>query len=373
MSKDTLHQRVHALRAAQCHIHPDAAWVRATRDTLVMQARNSLPESRATIRERARAIFTHLMRFRSIRSVYRPVVAICSSLVLTLGGSMMSVSAAERSLPGDFLYGLKLATEQARLVFVSGTAEKLKLKTEFTDRRVNELQQVAGFTKEPERVAEVAEILKRDLHTLKQQLVDVTREAQADKVVAAAKLVDRKTNAVIHALQAAKADLPQATKEKFTEVQSAAAETGVQAIEVLVAKHTESKTNVSAGDVTQAIQDHAKLVANVTRTAAPAVVATSTGAGTPSLQDAATGRVTHGITTLSTPTSSSSDASSTLPEMVMKMKAVSIQAFALQKVKELLEGGRGGVASGTSMESLLGPEQSFPSASSAPSLQGKNK
>ncbi len=348
MSQEIL-QRLRALCGAEGRIKPDTAWVHATRQTLLMQVRNTLPARGMTGVERMRAIATQLKRYHLSQSVRKPVLAISSSVLLALGGSLMSVSASEHALPGDFFYSLKLATEQARLVLVSDNEEKLKLKTKFTDRRVNELQQVAGLKQEPERMVQVAEILKRDLYTIKQQLSDVNRGASADKAVAAAKLVDHQTNAVISALQVTKTDLPLATQEKVTEVQSAAAETGIKAIEVLAQKHQESKGNVPAADVARAIQDHTKLVADVTR--APTTVTTSSP-----LNPQAQPSVSLEIAGRSASGTSDANSFSSLPEMVVKMKAITLQAFAWQKAKELFESGTGNTS--TSQEIKLLPDAS---------------
>lgn len=321
MSKE-FQQRLRALRVTERQITPDPAWVRATRETLLNQIRNTLPETPKRTLFGWGEILRVLGVIKFGHAIRKPIMAVSSFLLLALGGSILSVSAAERSLPGDFFYGLKLVTEQARLALTSTKEEKLKLKTEFTERRVTELQQIVKDDTHRERVPQVTEILKRDLGTLKQQLGEVTHEGTPQKAVAAAKLVDQKTNQVISALQVAKDQLPAGTKEKVTEVQSAAADTGIKAIEVLAEKHQESSENVPAAEVAQALQDHAKTVADVT---VPFVLthATGTTSTIAMLPDAVV--------------SSTAITSSTLPVLVSQVKDLTTQAFAVQKAKEQLE------------------------------------
>ena len=304
------------------HIKPDAAWVRATRETLVMQIGNTLPLGKATISERAHAYVRFISASRIGELVRRPVMAVISLVAVLAGGSMLSVSAAERALPGDVFYGLKLVSEQAQLVMAGTKQDQLKLKTHFTERRVNELQQVAKDDSRRSQVAQVAEILKRDLNTMKQQLADVTKEVPAENAVAAARMIDQKTNEVINALQETKSLLSPESVEKVTEVQSVAADMGIKAIEVMVEKHQESNDAITEGDVQQAIQDHTKVVTDML--ASSALMSDTQGASST-------------IEIVPSVTSTIATASSTLPELVSQMKDMTTQAFTLQKAQDQLD------------------------------------
>ena len=306
-----LERRIRNLRSAERSIRPDAAWVGRTRETLLMQVKNTLPTGQMSFAQRVKEFFQLVVVGKLAQAMRKPVMAAISTVVLATGGSILSVSAAEQALPGDFFYGLKLVTEQARLALTATGEDKLILKTEFTERRVTEFQQIAGDPENQERVGEVMDTLKRDMSTLKQQLTDVAHDTP-EKAVSSAKFVDKKTNKVITDLQAAKSQLSPESKEKVTEVQSAAADAGVKAIEVLAEKHQESSDNVSVLDIAQAIQDHTKTVADVTIT--------------PLVFDAASSSAT---TTQIT--------SSTLSAIVSQVKDQTTQSFALQKAQDQLD------------------------------------
>ncbi len=345
------------MRKTEKRIVPDAAWVRATRATLLMQVKNSLPTAESiTLQQQVRGTFKAFVPNNFGEWIRRPLIAFMSLITVLAGGSIMSVSAAEQALPGDLLYGLKLATEQARLAFTPVKEERLKLKTEFTSRRVDELKQVADDGQHPDRVVQVAEILKRDLDTLKQQLDEVVQEVPAANAAAAAKLVDQKSTEVINALQGTKSQLSPENIEKVTEAQSVAADTSVKAIEVLAEQHRQSNDVVPAEDVARAISDHVKVVTDVT-SSTPAIVSTSTN---PLIGTTSTQALTDIVTS-----STSSTTTSALPILLGQMKDATTQAFAQQKVKDQLD--VIAAASSTEAALLLASSSTFPGATDASS------
>ncbi len=331
--------KIKDLRSKERLITPDEAWVRATRQTLLLRAQQALPPSGQVkglglVKEVMRAAFPQGVA----QYVTRPIFASLSFLVAIMGGSMMSVSAAERSLPGDLLYSLKLVTEQARMVMTSDKGERLKLKTEFTGRRVDELRAVVTTptADTTQRVTEVAGALKRDMDTLKQQLTDVSNEATPAAAVEAARSVDKKSNEVIVALQETKQQLSPEAKGIVTDAQSAAAETSVKAIEVLATQHQVDGGSISAADVADAIKEHAKIVTDVTAVPLP-VNATSTASGTTIIVITAPSTTSTSPLPLALELGSStgtSAATGTLPGILDQVKDATAQAFALQKAKD---------------------------------------
>jgi hypothetical protein len=365
---NNLAEQLKKLRSAERRVKPDEAWVKTTRGTLLMQVKNTLPPAaRVTLKTRFSGFFRYALPREAVVWVRRPALAVASFLVLILGGSIMSVSAAEKSLPGDFLYTLKLATEQARMIMTTSNEDKVKLKTEFTSRRVEELKIVVKAPSpvdKPQRVAQVTEILKRDMTTLKEQLNEVSKEGPADKAVEMAKLVDQNSNQVIAALQETKSDVTAETKEKITEAQSAAADTGVKAIEVLAQKHQESNDAVPASDVAQAIQDHAKTVADATLQ-----YVSSTGPTVPSTMTSATGTAAT-LNDLQSASTTASTTSSLLPSLVDQMKDATTQAFAYQKAADQLAASSSTTADADAAAAASGTTDIIPITSGATTTSG---
>ncbi len=345
MNKD-FQQRIRRIRDAEQRLAPDASWVQQTRQSLMSKIEKDITQEGGEISfaDLLRALI-NFVPLNAVQWIRTPLVSIATLVAILTGGSALSVSAAERSMPGDFFYGLKLATEQARLALTSGSGEKLNLKAEFTDRRVAELKQ-SSDANNSDQVVQVAQLLKQDLNTLQQQLGDVAQQGSAANTVTAAKLVNKKTAEVVVALQATKEQLTPARKEQVTEVQSVAASTGAQAIEVLVKQ--QDNTTLPVTEVAQAIADHATLVASVTSSTLPILaiaqaatsslptIATSLPL-TSSVGDSASSSAILAGLVVTSSTASSTVSQVVLPAIVDKVKDATEQAFQQQKLDDLSE------------------------------------
>jgi hypothetical protein len=346
MARD-LQYRISDLRSAERRFEPDAAWIRATRENLLNTVSKSLPKEAVRPTRQVSHFFRHFVPPQFVQLLRAPVLASIFVFVAALGSSVASVSAAERSLPGDFLYSLKLATEQARLVMKPTTDEKLKLKVEFTTRRGEELKNVAqgNGDEKPGRVTQAAEILKRDLDTVKKQLQEVKSDGTSpQKVVEAAKLVDQTSNKLVQSLQDSKLDLPSDIKGKIIEAQEAAADTSVKAIEVLVEAHETSQDVVGEHEVVEALQGHTQVLVNIT--------------GDPAFASSTANLI-----------SSSVDATSTfsLPGAIEQIKVATQTAFANQKALENPLGAGSSTEMGANASSTASGATSTESVLPAPS------
>lgn len=63
-----------------------------------------------------------------------------SLILVLLLGSLTTVAASAQALPGDPLYGVKLATERTRLLLTDNQNKKIKLEQSFDHRRVQEVE-----------------------------------------------------------------------------------------------------------------------------------------------------------------------------------------------------------------------------------------
>jgi hypothetical protein len=134
MTSYHLFNRTRNIRSAAKQMKPDDAWVKQTRATLLMQVKNSQPAtaSRQTLISRSFKIFVPVVSFRWMRAP----AAIATAIIIALfSGSLFSVSAAERALPGDLLYSIKLVTEQARIAMVKAPEDRIK-----TQNRIHRAQ-----------------------------------------------------------------------------------------------------------------------------------------------------------------------------------------------------------------------------------------
>ncbi len=145
--------------------HADA--LKPLLETALATKQASAIQPRPEFREKARYQFhAALQEWESKKSRWvfgwRPLWAtmVASVLVLVLAGGG-TVMAAAGSMPDEPLYPVKLATEQAQLVFTPSALGKAELYAKLADRRVFEIIRMAGKGK-PEQIERTARRL--DIH-----------------------------------------------------------------------------------------------------------------------------------------------------------------------------------------------------------------
>lgn len=230
-----------------------------------MQVENTIPTAEAARKNRATLAAAYPGLLKLARG---PVLVVLMVVAVLFGGSFASVRAAERSLPGDALYTLKLVTEQTRIALTGSKQEKVKLKIAFTKRRVEDLRTILSDeeeTRKDERVNKAADILKQDLNTIKEQIADVRKESGKDAardVAETAKVIDREVVEVVRQLRETRQEaLTATTKKKVADAEAQAADVGIQVLEVLVAvsKEEEAKDIVTEDDIGASLEQHAEV------------------------------------------------------------------------------------------------------------------
>jgi hypothetical protein len=262
MSGYQLFKRTRNIRKAASQMRPDSVWVAGTRKTLLMQVQNSQPApvKAGSLVNRIFNIFMPVISFQWMRT---PVAITSAVIIAIFGGSFFSVSASEQALPGDFLYSIKLASEQARMAMVKSPDERIKLKTEFTERRVTEMKQVIEGPRadKSDRIKRAADVLKRDMDTIKNQLEEVKNTATPEQAKITATLVDQKIAALIADLQSSKIKLSASERVKLSEAQAAASDTSLKAIEVLLKTHFENAEVVTEEELIEFLKNYNAKVA----------------------------------------------------------------------------------------------------------------
>ena len=114
-------------------------------------------------------------------------------MALTVGGAG-SVYASMASVPGDPLYGVKTAAENARLVMAFSEDEKTSLYITMAENRLGELSRVAG--RDPQAAQSLAEVYKRTV----MQARNEARKADSEGAV---RMVEARVSHHAEALQAA--------------------------------------------------------------------------------------------------------------------------------------------------------------------------
>jgi hypothetical protein len=307
-----IYKSVRELRSHERGIRPDPVWVRAARSQLMMQVRNSMPTASAAEKNRKTLAAAYPSLMRIIRG---PVFVVCSMIAIIAGGSIASVRAADRSLPGDPLYMVKLVAEQTQLAFTPSAPDRMLLKVEFTKRRVQDLNAVIASpaSGKAARVRQATDILKQDLQTLQDQLKSVGQDPKTSRATAeAAKVVDREAVDVVKSLTQTKADLPRDIgndiQKNVADAQAQAADLAMNALGVLVdaRKNDAAKDVVSDADLSASLTEHREVAAG----AAANVLELATSANPMTDQTRAVSSTTIG-SSVTTPLSGTSSATGT--------------------------------------------------------------
>jgi hypothetical protein len=115
-------------------VDEDFRW--RTRSTLVNRVVNHQP---VTIWEKSRLWFRETFTIRKRKPIMQAVLIVTVLLSLISGGSVL---ASENTVPGDFLYPLKMIVEEARLV-ITGEEKDATLHLQFAERRLREVEALA--------------------------------------------------------------------------------------------------------------------------------------------------------------------------------------------------------------------------------------
>lgn len=176
-------------------IQPRPDWQITNREILLNQISQNQEISQPAING---SDFNYYFRFfipRFFHNLAQPVGVVILISALILGGSIVTVSASQSSLPGDYLYSVKITGEKVQTTLLTNPQDKLALEIKFANRRLAEIQQVNQGTESTDqkrlRVTKAADALTQNLKNIQNNLKTIqNQEGSGDKVVAAATLVD---------------------------------------------------------------------------------------------------------------------------------------------------------------------------------------
>lgn len=176
----------------------------------------------------------------------RPAAVLTSVFILIFGGGLFAVSAARTSLPGDRLYSVKIALEQAQLLVTPSQEGKTRFQSDIIASRLQELDKVINAgepveSKQP-KIEEAMNNLQKQLLTVKDELPKLDG-MEAKKVLEMAKKIDDNASQAQHALSQARLtlspEMKQDLSEKMSEVADEADKTSTRAIEVMIKNQDE--------------------------------------------------------------------------------------------------------------------------------------
>lgn len=171
--------------------------------------------------------FTHV----GSKAVLKPAGALASVFVLVFAGWISMVNVSLASLPGDFLYPVKLATERTQLILTATSGQRARLHAEFAGRRLDEAMGISTSTR-----SNKDELMKTAVDNFRSEVVSVTDELKnvssvgdAQAVTDLAEAVDRKAEEYSAVINQSSGDV--------TEVTAVVVEAQEQVTETVVDEH----------------------------------------------------------------------------------------------------------------------------------------
>ena len=247
MTEKDLINRLNELK----RVKPDQNWVIFCRENLIREMGGNAAPGRSVL-SRIVGKIRGIGEIREIgeiewikggllRGVLRPAAVLAGVFVLIFGNGLWAVFMAKASLPGDRLYPVKIALEQARLLMAPSQEGKTMIQSDIIASRLQELDRVVNAgepleSKQP-KIEEAVSNLQKQLLTVKEELPKL-ENLEPKKVVEMAKKIDANAAQVQDALNQTKlalsAGIKQNLSERINEASDEADKTSNKALEMMI-------------------------------------------------------------------------------------------------------------------------------------------
>ncbi|MBT5503142.1 hypothetical protein HN643_04465 [Candidatus Falkowbacteria bacterium] len=241
-------------------VKPRKDWVKTQRELLLSQITSQSASRRQSYFINSWFLFKSMLPGSMLRFVARPVGVLSVICLFIFSTGILGVSASKGSLPGDFLYSVKLTSERVKVGFTAVGEKQAELHMQFAEERIKEIEEVVktepvlSIKKAKVKVAVdgLTDEMKKATETLG-KVKEGNKKAQA--VVDSAKKVDEKTEEISEKLKQTQEELGEDKDlvETLEQAVDATDETGVKAVEVIVDKLAGGEVTLSEKDLVDVI------------------------------------------------------------------------------------------------------------------------
>lgn len=242
-------------------------WKKSNREFLMSQIENNLSEN--SINEGwALELSKIVFPWKVMKLVARPAMALVTVAALVLG-SGLSVSASQLALPGDALYGLKIASEKVQVALTFDKKESAKMHVELAGKRINEIKKIKENTdsveKKTKKINVAMDKFKEEISTVQNKLDNLNKESSPETTVEVAKIIDNKTAEYQKELVTATNELPtlNGAAKNINQSLDLADKTSDAALALVVEKHVQGVvilTGESEGDVLKRVGEKIEII-----------------------------------------------------------------------------------------------------------------
>lgn len=189
--------------------------------------------------------FPRVMLPKPVFVTARGVGALAILLVVAFGGWTATASAFPEMIPGHPFYGVKRATEKARLTFAVSKEAKARLAMEIAGNRLDEAAMLLG-SESPDREARIKQAVDEFAEGVSaaQEELRVLGEKNGGRAIETARTLDRKASAYGAVLQKAGQEASTDAQDEVAEAKEAVSDISMAAVEVLVEAGVEDVKSV---------------------------------------------------------------------------------------------------------------------------------
>lgn len=237
---------------------PRASWLAKNKDVLMSQIVENENKQAELKRENIYYYFQYLNGLTK-KWFLKPVATVALALFLMIGYTA-AIGAADASLPGDFLYPVKTASERVRMALTFGDENKVQLQMDFLSRRGDELKGLVSKgdadVKNIKRVSETVNKINQDVKEVQSKLSQISL-AGTPESIDLVKSIDTKTLAVKLEIAEANAQLSDQTQKSVVAMLSEAIasidDMADSALEVVVKNYDEGNVDVTTDQIVRRV------------------------------------------------------------------------------------------------------------------------
>lgn len=185
----------------------------------------------------------------------RPIAVGAVAFVVLLGGWSGMVNASFGAVPGDVLYPVKIASEQAQLALTFGDEDKAKLHVEFASRRLQEVTAIALLPdgEKSDQAKTAIDGFTREIEAVNSH-IETIKATDLSAASAIAKIVDMRVDEYQSIIEQTEQALPEETAASVDSALEVVDAANTQAVAVMVEQVEATQETTTAADLQSSFQ-----------------------------------------------------------------------------------------------------------------------
>ena len=236
---------------------PREGWVESNREILMMQVRNTTDrQTRSQLLGKVRHLFAIFFPVEPAMAFARAAAVFLLVIGTVVGGGLASASVYKDALPGDRMYGLKLAVEKAEIALAPNQDYRTSLHADFADRRMEEAAALAeGSVSRYRYLPDVLSAFNAEVGAMESGVESLRTEDRAG-AVALAKRVEGRLSTYRTTMSQVAMLLPGSYRRSLDASRDLVDATSIKAMAVIVVHHRAGDEEASQAVVASNFEEH---------------------------------------------------------------------------------------------------------------------